>query len=137
MNRRHFVRAVSALALVPAALESTRLAALTALSPRDGYAFFDERYEKARRVAASWLTSYEAIAVQGDITPLWNGGLVRATCERTLQLQGITTDAFRFCLGILVGEGADIDSRVSRLDRNLFLWTMRTTPRLRAERSNG
>ena len=137
MNRRHFVRAASALVLVPAALESTRLVALAALSPRDSYAFFDERFAEARRIGASWGASHEPIAVQGDITPLWSGGLDRATRERALQLQGVTTDAFRFCLGILLSEHADVDLRVSRLDRNLFLWTMRTTPRIRAEPSDG
>jgi len=134
MKRRHFIRSASALVLVPAALESPCFAALP---PPDDYAFFDERFGDARRLAASWWASNEPFAVQGDITPLWSSGLDRVTRERALQLRGITTDSFRFCLDILVREHADVAVRVSRLDRNLFLWTMRTTPRLRGERSHG
>ncbi len=119
---------------LPAALESP---ALGALSSSDDYAFFDERFENARRVAASWLAANSPIAVQADITSLWSGGLDRATRGRRLHMRGVTTESFRFCLGILVGEHADIDLRVSRLDPNLLLWTMHTTPRLTAERRNG
>ncbi len=118
--------------LLPTAVETPCLGAIAALSPNDDYAFFDERFEKARRVAALWSGSNEAIAVQGDITPFWNNGLDSATLKRTLRLRGITTESFRFCLGILVSEHADSHLHVSRLDRNLLLWTMHTTPKLRS-----
>jgi hypothetical protein len=137
MKRRHFIRAATASVLLPAALESRCLPALAALSPHDDYAFFDERFEQARRVVASWPAANECIPVQSDITSVWSDGLHRATRERALHLRGVTTDSFRFCLGVLVSELADFDLHVSRLDRNLFTWTMRTTPRLKAERRNG
>lgn len=137
MKRRHFIRGVTASLLLPAALESPSLLALTARSSHGDYALFDERFENARRIAASWPGSNEPIAVQGDITSLWSNTLERATRERPLRLRGVTTESFRFCLAILVCEHADLDLQVSRLDRDLFLWAMRTTPKLRAERRNG
>lgn len=137
MKRRHFIRAATASVFLPAALESQCLHALATLSLRDDYAFFDERFEEARRVAASWSASNHPIAVQGDITPLWTDGLDRATRARALHLRGVTTESFRFCLGILVRDHADFDLHVSRLDRNLFLWKMHTVPRVRVERRDG
>lgn len=138
MKRRHFIRAATASVFVPAVLESPCLQALATLSSHDDYAFFDERFEQARRVAASWsAASNQAIAVQGDITALWIDGLDRAARERTLQLRGVTTESFRFCLEILVSEHAKFDRYACRVNRNLVQWTMHTTPHLRAERRNG
>jgi hypothetical protein len=137
MKRRHFIRGATASLLVPAALELPCFPALAALCARGDYVFFDERFEKARRIAASWPASNEPVAVQGDITPVWSDGLDRATRGRPLQMRGVTTESFRFCLAVLVDEHADFELQVSRLDRNLFLWTMRTTPKLRAERRHG
>jgi hypothetical protein len=133
LKRRHFIQAATASVLLPTAVELPCLAALAASSPTHDYAFFDERFETARRLAASWSSSKKTIAVHGDITPLWNNGLDSATRKRTLRLRGVTTESFRFCLGILVGEHADFRLHASRLDRNLFLWTMHTTPKLKAE----
>jgi hypothetical protein len=137
MKRRHFIRAATASVFLPAVLETPCVHALSTLSSHDDYAFFDERFEKARRVAASWPAFDESIAVQGDVTLLWSDGLGRATRERPLQLRGVTTESFRFCIGILVRDHADFDLHASRLDRNLFLWTMHTTPRPGSERHNG
>jgi hypothetical protein len=137
LKRRHFIRGATASVLLPAALGSPSLLALTAPSSHGDYALFDERFENARRIAASWPGSNEPIAVQGDITSLWTHTLERATRERPLHLRGVTTESFRFCLAILVREHATLDLQVARLDPNLFLWTMRTTPTLRAEPHNG
>jgi hypothetical protein len=142
MKRRHFIGAATASVLAPVVLESQSFQALAAVSRPDDFAFFDERFEGARRAAASWTAPDRAIAVQGDVTSLWIGRLDRATRERALQLRGVTTESFRFCLGILVSEHARFDLSVSRIDRDLVLWTMRTIPKrraahLRAERRNG
>jgi hypothetical protein len=119
-----------------AALEWPHLSALAAPVPPDDYAFFDERFEKARRIAAAWPAAIGPIAVQGDITP-WRSVLERAPRERRLQLRGVTTESFRFCAAILVGDCADLHLQASRLDRDLVLWTMRTTPKPNSERRNG
>jgi hypothetical protein len=100
------------------------------------FAFFDDRFEKARQVAASWPTSTSPVAVQGDITG-WREVLDRATRERPLLLSGVTTESFRFCAAVVAGERANLDAQVSRLDRNLVLWTLRTTPKLMPERNDG
>lgn len=138
MERRHFIRATTASLLLPAVVEPWCPPALAALSPtHDDYAFFDERFETARRLASSWSAATAPISVQGDVTAVWTDGLDRAAPERRLQLRGVTTESFRFCLGVLVGEHAHIGLQVSRLDRNLFLWMMRTTPKLKEERRDG
>jgi hypothetical protein len=100
------------------------------------FAFFDQRFEKARRIAASWPASTGPVAIQGDITP-WTDALGHASRERSLQLRGVTTESFRFCAAILVGEHAEMDSRFSRIDQDLVAWTMHSTPRLKAERRHG
>ena len=105
------------------------MAALATVSQNWDYAFFDERFEEARRLAASWSGLNPLIEVQGDITPFWSNGPDRTTRERPLKLRGVTTESFQFCLRILVAEHADLDAQVSRLDRNLLLWTMCTTPK--------
>lgn len=128
MKRRHFIRVATASLLVPAVLEPRCLSALAVLSPHDDHAFFDERFENARRLARSWSTATVPIPTQGDVTALWSDGLCRATRERRLQLRGVTTESFRFCLSVLVSAHAHVDMHTSRLDRNLLIWTLRTTP---------
>lgn len=60
--------------------------------------------------------------------------LIRAPRERALLLRGVTTESFRFCAAILVGDHAKTEMHVSRLDQDLVAWTLRTTPK---ERRNG
>jgi len=128
MKRRHFIHAAAATLLLPADMKPRAAVLPTDLQNLD-YAFFDERFPRAGRVAASWSASNRLVGVHGDITPFWSNGLDRTTRERPLTLRGATTESFRFCLGILVAEHAHFDVQGSRLDRNLFLWTMRTTPK--------
>jgi hypothetical protein len=128
MKRRHFIHAATVSVLLPAAA-TPHVAALATISQNWDYVFFDERFQKARRVAASWPASDRLIGVQGDITPVWSNGLKRATREDLLHLRGMTTESFFFCLRILAGEYANLDAQVSRFDRNLFLWTMCTIPK--------
>jgi hypothetical protein len=128
MRRRQFIHAATASLLLPTAVK-TCVAALATISQNRDYVFFDERFEKARRVAASWSASDRLIGVQGDVTPWWSNGLDRTTRDHPLNLRGVTTESFHFCLRVLVGEYANLEVQVSRLDRNLFLWTMCTTPK--------
>jgi hypothetical protein len=128
MKRRHFIGGSAVVLLAPVAVEWPFQSAPAALHSQADYTFFDRRFGKARQIAASWPTSPAPIAVLGDITP-WSDLLSRAPSERALRLTGLTTESFRFCTAILVGERADFDMRVSRLDQDLILWTMRTTPK--------
>ncbi len=127
MKRRHFIHAAAASVLLPAAKPS--LGALATLSIRWDYAFFDERFQSAHRVAATWSTENEPIPVQSDITALWSNGLDRLARRQTLNLRGVTTASFHFCLKVLLSEHANLDALVSRLDRNLLLWRLLTTPK--------
>lgn len=126
IKRRHFVGGSAASLL--AVLEWPSLPALAASPPHGDYAFFDERFEKARRIAASWPTSLGPVAVQGDITP-WSDVLARAPRDRVLYLRGVTTESFRFCAAVLVGDRSHLELQVSRIDQDLVLWSMSTTPK--------
>ena len=136
IKRRHFIGGSAACLLASAAVDWPARSPLAAPLPPDDFSFFDERFEKARRIAAAWPASTGSVAVQGDITP-WQGVLERAPRERPLQLRGVTTESFRFCAVILVGDCADLHLQVSRVDRDLVLWRMRTTPKQKSERRNG
>lgn len=127
MERRHFIQAAASSALLPSVLVSSGLSALTADS--FDFAFFDERFERARQVTAAWRGSDRLLAVQSDVTPFWRDGLERAIRGQALALRGVTTESFLFCLRVLLSEHAGVDARVSRLDRNLLLWSMHTTPK--------
>lgn len=126
MERRHFIQAAASSVLLPSLLAWPRLPPARA---DHVYAFVDERFERARRVAAAWRESGRLIAVQGDITPFWRRGLERAAREKALSLRGITTESFRFCLSVLLSEHGVVDARVSRVDQDLLLWTMRSAPK--------
>jgi hypothetical protein len=67
MKRRHFIHAAAASLLLPLDLEP-RGASPAAGSPHLDYAFFDERFQNARRVAASWPALNGPLAVQGHGT---------------------------------------------------------------------
>jgi hypothetical protein len=127
MRRRRFIGGSFAFLLVPLVTEWRSRAALAAPATGD-YAFFDERFDRACRIAASWPATLGPAAVRGDITR-WIPVLDRTARERALQVHGVTTESFRFCLSILVSEHADARWQVARLDRNLLQWTVRTTPK--------
>ena len=128
MKRRHFIRAATASVLFPA-VARTHIATPKSLSEKWDYVFFDERFQGARRVAAALSSESRLVAVQGDITVLWRDELERMTRDHAVRVRGATTYSFLFCLRILVGEHADLDLQVSRLDRNLYGWTMSTAPK--------
>lgn len=126
MNRRRFVEAgVSSLfiarTMIPASADSPGRAV-----PAWDYLFFDERFAEARRLAVNLAGKTEPIPVQGDITPVWIGGLSRASLAASLTLQGVTIESFYFCLKVLLVEQVGVDAQVRRLDRDLHLWTIHT-----------
>jgi hypothetical protein len=127
VNRRHFIGGSAATLLASAALGWPQLSALAA--SRGDYAFFDDRFEMARRIAAAWPAASQSIAVRNDITA-WRDLLDHAPRERALLLRGVTTESFRFCAAILLGESAQVEVQTTRVDQNLVLWAMCTTPRM-------
>jgi hypothetical protein len=124
MHRRQFVTAVAASALLPAVTTKLCLAALTG----PDYIFFDERFPQALQAIAPWPATSRLIGVHSDITHLWSNGLERMTRQQRLDLRGVTTDSFLFCLRILAGEHAKLNAQGRRLDRNLLQWTLTTQP---------
>jgi hypothetical protein len=127
MKRRSFVQAGMSALLLPGAVmipASVGVARLSALD--EDHFFFDERFAEARRLARELRGRATPIPVQGDVTPVWIGGLDRASLSAPMTLGGVTTESFHFCLKILLGDHARVDTQVRRVDRDLHLWTMRT-----------
>lgn len=126
MKRRHFVQAGMSAVLIPGAV----IAGTTGTSTHDWRArdcfFFDERFARARHLADQLSGVTTLTPVQGDVTPIWTGGLARAALTSAMTLEGVTTESFYFCLKILLGDQARVDAQVCRVDRDLHLWTMRT-----------
>ena len=126
MNRRLFVKGgVSSL------LAANTIIASAADAPsRSGlawdYVFFDERFAEARRLAREMAGVTAAIAVQGDITGVWTRELAQASLATPLTMTGVTTESFFFCLRILLADQGRVDAQVSRIGRDLHLWTLRT-----------
>ena len=117
--------ATSAL-FIPKAVTVAHASASATRSPDPDYFFCDERFAKARQMAAELSGCTALTAVQGDITELWNSHLGRASRLSSLHMRGVTTESFYFCLKIMMGEHAHLNAQVTRVDRDLFLWTMRT-----------
>jgi DICT domain-containing protein len=124
MNRRLFVQAGVTSLFIPNAL-----IAASAPSP-DGlawnYFFFDERFAEARRLAKKLSGTTEPTPVQGDITGIWTNELGRASLAAPMTMKGVTVESFYFCLRILLADQARVEAQVSRIDRDLYLWTIRT-----------
>jgi hypothetical protein len=115
---------MSAVFIPGAALAGSASAPSGWLTP--DYFFFDERFAQAWRLAEHLSGTTALTPVHGDITPIWTGGLGPATLTTPMTLQGVTTESFYFCLKILLGDQARVDAQVSRVDRDLHLWTIRT-----------
>lgn len=126
MKRRHFVQAGMSSLLLPNPVITMSPDAPSRPRPRSDCFFFDERFAEARRLAEELSGSIEPTPVQGDVTGTWTGGLGRASLMAPMTLQGVTTESFYFCLKILLSDQARVDAQVSRIDRDLHLWTIRT-----------
>jgi hypothetical protein len=129
MKRRRFIHAAISSLTLPVVVKSQSVFALSNFTQEPAYAFFDERFKHAHRIAAAWAAENRLIAVQSDVTATWQSGLQHMAREHPLTLRGVTTESFQFCLRILLGEHTGLDGQVSRVDRNLLLWTMRTVPK--------
>ena len=130
MDRRRFIEAaVSSLFMVPP------LAFAGVTAPRGGSGaadvlFFDDRFASARLLARQWAEPIRHVPVRSDITPVWNAWLKEACQRSVLTLDGITTESFHFCLEIMTAERTRIESRIARVDRDLFLWRIRCDPHI-------
>jgi hypothetical protein len=125
MDRRRFVGNASLSLLV--ATTSAGAIALPLSRELDDYYFFDERFPRAERLAVS-ARGERIVPVRSDVTEIWNSGLRAAALAAPLVIGGVTTESFLFCLSVLIREHAALDARAERLDRDLQLWTLRSTP---------
>jgi hypothetical protein len=133
MDRRRFIQGAASPLLfpyVPAQASARANPPAIAAAPQWEWAdadrlFYDDRFPQARRLARELSGSTEPTPVQGDITGIWNAGLGSAIGKSMLILQGVTAESFHFCLKIMVGEHARMETWVTRIDRDLFLWQIR------------
>jgi len=126
MNRRGLILAATSALFIPKVVMVAHASGSATRSPGPDYFFCDERFAKARRLAAELSGCTALTPVQGDITELWNSYLGRASRQSSLHMRGVTTESFYFCLKIMIGEHVHLNAQVTRVDRDLFLWTMRT-----------
>jgi len=123
MNRRYFIKAAAASALLPQGIVAA--SAATANPSRADWFFYDDRFAEAVRRAQELPAPVRTFPVRGDVTDVWNAELARAYDRPPLTLHGVTTESFYFCLKVLAGSKTGIDTTVARVDRDLFLWTIR------------
>jgi hypothetical protein len=141
MKRRYFIQAAVSSVIIPHALAHAdpwanpwanprANAQISAAAPQwewgnADWFFYDGRFPLARQLAMELSGSTGLTPVQGDITDIWNAGLGRTCGQSRLTLHGVTTESFHFCLKIMAGELSSVETRVSRIDRDLFLWQIR------------
>jgi len=120
MKRRNFISS----SLIPLALPKLSLAGSGSLHATTTIKYFEGRYQKAGKVARSWLDSDNWQAVQGDITPVWNGQLKPKSKDDSLHVAGVTTESFYFCLQRLLQPTHAVSVEITRVDQNLYAWTL-------------
>jgi len=123
MKRRNFISS----SLIPLALPKLSLAGSSSLQATPTIKYFEERYQKAGKVARSWLGSGNWQAVQSDITPLWNGQLKSKSKDDSLYVAGVTTESFYFCLQRLLQPTHAVSVEITRVDQNLYAWALSAT----------
>jgi hypothetical protein len=126
VNRRRFVQGGVSSLFVANALSASAAGAPALVRPAWDYVFFDGRFAAARRLAEQMSGITAPTPVQGDITAIWTRELAHASLVAPLTMAGVTTESVYFCLKILLADRASVDAQVSRLDRDLHLWTLRT-----------
>ena len=132
MERRRFILVASQVLALPAVMGGDLVAAgPAAFRPASARLYFDERFPAAHHHAAAIARSIgiDPVAVHGDVSPYWTSDLNRTARSHPLELHGVTTESFRFCLDILLRERSSVRGQVSRLDGNLLLWSIRSHPR--------
>lgn len=137
MNRRGLILAATSALFIPKVVMVAHASASATKSPGPDFFFCDERFAKARRLAAELSGCTALTPVQGDITELWNSYLRRASRQSSLNMRGVTTESFYFCLKIMIGEHARLNAQVTRVDQDLFLWTMRSGLQTATEELHG
>ena len=137
MNRRQVLKwAASASAAATGVLSLRTSAAASRESSQPVELFvFDRRFADARAAAARRAASgVEAVAFDGDLTPLWYHRLDLAWRNAPMTLAGVTTAGGLFVLETLAADrGMRVTQRTAlptSADEPLYAWTI--APRARA-----
>lgn len=128
MERRSFIQAAGLSLFIPAVAGFARAGGWTDEAALADCFFFDDRFLTARALAAGWSGPAAPTAIQGDVTRIWRTRLAHEYLLAPLTLSGVTTESFHFCLSVLLAEQAQIDTRITRIDRDLHLWAIRSEP---------
>jgi len=120
MKRRIFIGS----SLVPLFLPDLALAEHLLGSENAGNLYFDARFPTARDIAESLVQSGHWQAVQGDITPIWNSTLKSESKNRTVDVAGVTTESFYFCLQHMLQQSHHVTLSATRIDQDLYAWTL-------------
>jgi len=123
MKRRRFILGASSSLLLPFHIV---FAASRPGLPHADYLFYDDRFEAAGKLALEWAGTAEVIPVRSDVTDIWRAGLSRVRHRGPLLLRGVTTESFHFCLKTVLEDSSGINSQISRINRDLYLWTIRS-----------
>jgi len=124
MNRRVFTGIGISSCFIPLALPGLSLAGNGGQQESQDGLYYEERFPTADKIARSWLGSDEWQAVQADITPVWNGELKLKSKEDSVHVAGVTTESFYFCLQTLLQPTHDVSTEITRVDQNLYAWTL-------------
>lgn len=112
--------------LIPYGILTANAAPPYGLSTDGDYFFYDERFAEARRLAGRLYDAKPITPVKGDITGIWNAGLKHACLWSPITLRGVTTESFYFCLDVMLRSRAGVKSRITRVNRDLYEWTIRS-----------
>jgi hypothetical protein len=129
MKRRLFLKASATTALAAPAMTASALgvAGAARAAPRADRFFYDDRFEEAQALAAR-LGAGAKLAVSGDVTLVWTGGLSLVSRETALTLEGVTTESFYFCLKTLLQPHAALETQIARATKDLHVWSIRSNP---------
>ncbi|MCP5145876.1 MAG: hypothetical protein H6978_13795 [Gammaproteobacteria bacterium] len=125
MQRRQFMTLASSAMCLPM---QPAIAAMLSVRPEVRLSFVDDRFALARAVAATRWQADGVVTVNGDVTDVWQTYFASAMNSREWSIQGVTTESFHFCLKVLLNDRYAIRSESTRLDKDLYLWTLTGTP---------
>lgn len=100
---------------------------LKAESPAQNPVFYDERFAEALDMAKPFAAHRRLTPVTSDVTALWRSGLDRLSRTSPLDLNGVTTESFYFCLKTLLQSQGGVDARIApAANKDLYVWSIRT-----------
>jgi hypothetical protein len=113
------------------ALVLTRFVATagTLTDPTEVSTFFDPRFPASRTLAARLPGASQLLAAHGDPSRLLAQILGTTNVNRSRRLQGVTTETLPFCLEQMARRQHDVRFENQRLDRDLFVWSLKMHPR--------